>query len=99
MQYIRVAWKHTSPDDPILLYSELDDARWEVRKVEVFRSGKLGHACAESSSASTGLGSVPVLPLREIALDREFEPVEITQQEFEDIWQIALRPDRDRQSE
>jgi hypothetical protein len=41
---------------PVVLYSELDDNRFEVRKVEVFRDGRLGYADAVRSSGGTGLG-------------------------------------------
>jgi hypothetical protein len=37
MHYIKVFWKHQHRDEPVELYSELDDGRWEVRKVEVSR--------------------------------------------------------------
>jgi hypothetical protein len=37
---VRVGWKHQHPDDPVILYSELDGNRFEVRKVEVFRNGR-----------------------------------------------------------
>ncbi len=32
MTYLRVGWKHQHPDEPVILYSELDAERWEVRK-------------------------------------------------------------------
>jgi hypothetical protein len=54
MQYIKVVWKHDHPEEPIVLYSELDEDRWEVRKVEVFRVGSAGYATATSSSRSPG---------------------------------------------
>jgi len=90
VQYIKVLWKHSHPDEPILLYSELDDARWETRKVETFRSGLLGYASAVKSRGPTALGIVPVPPLSQIALDPEFEPSEITREEFEEIWHEAI---------
>ncbi len=80
MQYIRVAWKHEHPDEPTMLYSEVDKDRWEVRKVEVFRDGTLGYASAERSSASTGLGLERVPPLAQIARDPQFEPADITKE-------------------
>jgi hypothetical protein len=60
MEYLRVAWKHHHPDEPVILYSELDDYRWEVRSIEVFRDGQCGYASAEGSSGGTQLGSVPL---------------------------------------
>jgi hypothetical protein len=58
MNYVRVEWKHPHQDEPILLYSELDEERFEVRKIEVFRNGhaalraELVPAAVRSSAAS-----------------------------------------------
>ena len=38
MTYIKVQWIHNFEDEPILLYSELDSMRNEVRKVEVYKN-------------------------------------------------------------
>jgi hypothetical protein len=86
MKYIRVAWKHQHPDEPVILYSELDANRFEVRKVEVFRNGRCGYASTEASSGGTKLGILAMPVLSEIAKDAQFEPVEITQDEFESVW-------------
>jgi hypothetical protein len=91
MKYIKVFWRHTHPDEPTLLYSELDDARWETRKVEIFRNGKIGYASRTASGGSTGLGIIPVPQLSTIASDPEFEPAEITQEEFEGVWRRVTR--------
>jgi hypothetical protein len=37
MTHIVVTWHHQHPDEPVELFSELDDERFEVRKVEVSR--------------------------------------------------------------
>lgn len=86
MEYIRVKWKHTSSDEPVLLYSELDMDRYELRKVEIYLDGRKGYASATEEKAGTRLGDQPVPPLAEIALDDEFEPVEISKEEFETVW-------------
>jgi hypothetical protein len=91
MPYIKVDWKHEHSDFPIQLYSELDDARWEVRKVEVFRDESLGYADRVESRKPTFLGLKPIPPLSEIATNPEFEPTEIAKDEFEEIWSKALR--------
>jgi hypothetical protein len=90
MTYFKCKWNHTFPDEPIMLYSELDDQRWEVRKVEVFRDGRMGFADGEREFGGSGLGLVPTPPLAEIAADPEFEPVEIAQLEFESVWSEAI---------
>jgi len=86
MTYVRVAWKHQQPDEPVTLYSELDKNRFEVRKVEVYRDGHVGYAESGRSSGGTKLGIVAMPMLSEIAKDPQFEPVEITKEEFEAAW-------------
>jgi hypothetical protein len=34
MKYLKVVWVHDLPGEPVLLYSEVDDEGWEIRKVE-----------------------------------------------------------------
>jgi hypothetical protein len=86
MKYLRVAWKHQHPDEPVLIYSELDERRCEVRKVEVFRDARVGHASSVRSHGGTGLGIVAVPELNVIAEDAQFEPAEIMAEEFEEVW-------------
>lgn len=86
MIYIRVEWKHSFPNEPVWLYSELDDLRWEVRKVEVYRDGHEGFASAHVEVGGTGLGLEPVPPFAEIVLDPQFEASEISKDEFERVW-------------
>jgi len=66
MNYIRVRWKHSDPDFPILLYSELDEERWEIRKVEIFVDGHKDYASESDSSGSSWLGeaAIPELDMR-----------------------------------
>jgi hypothetical protein len=92
MKYLRVGWKHQHLDEPVILYSELDDNRFEVRKVEVFRNGRCGYASAEGASGGTKLGLLAMPELSEIAKDPQFEPIEITQEEFETVWARREEP-------
>ena len=88
MQYIKVEWKHGHPDEPAILYSELDDDRWERRKVEVFADGRLGFADDDDQTVATNtrLSIEPIPPLDEIAADPQFKPVSISAEEFSAIW-------------
>ncbi len=86
MSYLRVLWKHELPDEPVVLYSELNADRFEVRKIELFRDGRCGHASATASSEGTQLSIVPVPERTSIAQQPEFEPTDITQEEFEAVW-------------
>jgi len=91
MTYMRVEWRHGFADEPVWLYSELDDERWEVRKVEVFRDGTCGFASSEGETGTTRLGTMPTPTLEEIGRDPEFIPVEITREDFEAIWRERSR--------
>jgi hypothetical protein len=84
--YIRVRWLHDFRDEPIELWSELDQLRLEIRKLEIFRDGTIGYASATETAQGTQLGSIPVPPLKEIAMDPQFVPEEISQDEFEREW-------------
>jgi hypothetical protein len=89
--YLKVQWKHQFEDEPVLLYSELDSERWEKRKVEVFKDGRLVPAACGLRSGKTRLGEEPLPGMAEIAADPQFVPVEITAQEFEEVWRQANR--------
>ena len=86
MKYLKVEWVHSSPDYPTMLYSELDDERWERRRIDVYPDGRWGFADADEEVGGTGLGETPTPPLDEIATNPEFKPVEITHEEFERLW-------------
>ena len=86
MEYIRVHWIHNSQGDPVLLYSELDDSRYEVRKIEVFSDQTIGFAEQNASQGSTVLGKTPIPPIEEIAWDKQFKPEKISESQFELIW-------------
>jgi len=86
MSFIRVHWKHSIPSEPVLLYSELDKNRFEIRKLEIWADGHCGYADSNEEFGDTRLGAVTTPPLSEIAKQREFEPSEIVGQEFESVW-------------
>ena len=93
--YLRVEWKHTHADDPVMLYSELDEDRWEVRKVEVFADGRMTYADGRGATGDTQLGEDQVPPVDEIAKNAEFAPVVISRAEFETVWSKATDADGD----
>lgn len=89
MRYLHVKWLHDILDEPVDLYSELDEDSREVRKVEVFADGRTGFARMREFNGATRLGREPLPNLEEIAEDAEFEPEEITGAEFERLWDSA----------
>lgn len=93
MTYIRVKWFHPMAEEPVFLYSDIDTQRWEVRKVDVFSNGTMGYADRfhNTPGTRTMLSDEPVAELAEIAQDPQFEPTEITKEEFEEVWNKATR--------
>ncbi len=89
MRYIAVKWLHKNIRYPIELFSEIDEIGWEQRKVEIYADGKTDYATETVSTGSTRLGECPIPSLAEIAANPEFDPREITREEFEMIWKKA----------
>lgn len=89
MRYQRVRWLQDSPEFPVLLYSEIDDDGWEVRKIDEYANGHRDLAGADLETGSTILGLDRVPTLDEINKDHQFDGVEITAEEFEEIWARA----------
>jgi hypothetical protein len=87
--YIYSKWKTSPAGSPVEFYSELDAARFETRKVEIFKNGKFGFASGDRATEGTRLGTAPVPLVREIRLQPEFEVNEINPQDFEKIWKMA----------
>jgi len=84
---------HTSQDYPVMLYSELSNDMWEIRKVEVYADGRTDFADSDKRSGNTKLSIEPYPSLLEIAADPQFEPIVISAEEFESIWKCARKHD------
>lgn len=97
-RYQRVTWHHDFADEPAELYSEIDDAGVETRKVEVYRDGRFGYADRVRSTGTSMLSETEMPTLAEIAAQPEFTARSIAQTEFEKMWHQATtpteRPDR-----
>jgi Domain of unknown function (DUF6881) len=87
----KVVWNHGSPDDPVVLYHELDSDLWELRKVEVYADGRMDLADPARQTGTTWLSDQPLTPLEEIQAQPEFQPEAISATEFEAIWNAAVR--------
>ena len=86
MKYIRVRWNHTNPDEPVWIFSELEEDGQEIRKLECFKNGFCDFASPKEHSGHTKLNTARLPDLSVLARDPEFVPVEITEKEFEDVW-------------
>jgi hypothetical protein len=89
MNYICVKWHHDIRSEPVLLYSELDESRWEHRKIEVYADGRHDFCSAVEIDSASKLSKEPLPTLAEIGADPQFSPREISKEEFERVW--ALR--------
>ncbi|SEQ96424.1 DUF6881 domain-containing protein [Actinokineospora terrae] len=92
MRYLKTHWHHDHPDEPVLIYSEIDADRAETRKVEVYRDGRHDWADERESTGSTFLAEVDMPDDEEfaaIAADPEFSPEWIERAEFEQAWAKA----------
>ena len=83
-------WTHTSQDDPILIYSEINSDRLETRKVEYFVGGAVGLASRKFEKGGTKLGSEPIPAVAKIKEDSQFEAEEISDDEFNSIWDVYV---------
>ena len=94
MLYLCVQWHHKLQKEPVWLFSEMDDGRWEQRKVEVYSDGTHDWADQNEHTGKTMLGDQEVPSLGEIAESGEFTPREISRDDFEEVWRKAkgMRP-------
>jgi hypothetical protein len=89
--YLKVVWHHRHPDEPVELYSEINDSRMELRKVEVYRDGRHDFANGARSVGTTRLSERALPSVEEIAAQSEFTPTMIDSAEFENVWFRATR--------
>ena len=87
MECIDVQWHHANMGTSYRLVSELDDERFEVRKMEFFSDGKVGFAFAAGSLHGTQLGSIPVPSVDEINAAAEFTAKSLAISQFNLLWQ------------
>lgn len=89
MIYLKVHWNHDSENQPVAFYCEMEDDRMEVRKVELFADGSFGYANERRSSGKTDLAALPMPATADLAAAPNCEAIEISRDEFEEIWRLA----------
>lgn len=90
VSWIRGEWD-SGPEEPIILHSALNAERFEVRKLEEFRDGRVGFAGEFARSVLTELGTEAVPPIDEINTSSELEVVSISRAELDKAWFSAIR--------
>jgi hypothetical protein len=89
MIYYKVKWSHSNRDFPVLIFSEIDENRLQVRKVEMFYDGSYGRADRRKSIGSTQLSDQKIASLNELSKFTDLEIEEIDKGVFESIWADA----------
>lgn len=82
-------WHHDNADDPVRIFEEVGEDRFEVRKVEEFRDGRLVRANSVTDAA-TSLSWVPLPDIVEIEDQAEFTFDLLTPAPFEVVWKRAV---------
>jgi hypothetical protein len=89
VRYVKTSWRHDFDDEPVLIYSELDEDSYETRKVEVFRDGRSEWSDENHQTDNIGLSEIPFPSATEISALSEFDVEEIASKEFEQVWEGA----------
>ena len=90
--YVRLEWVHDSGDEPHLIYSELDDERYETRKIEAFTDGRMVRVSEEHPECGSTDLAVPPIPSvgkTNAISEEEFHVEEISVAEFADLWKSS----------
>ncbi len=86
MKYFKITWIHKFEDEPVQYYHELDDQNYEKRKIVFKRDGKCVIASNYSESDECILSPLPIPDISEINQDSQFIALQISQEEFEEVW-------------
>ena len=60
--------------------------RWELRKLEFYRDGRVGKASKDGSTLDTALGIESLPAIEEINGDRQFPAMPIEHEAFQALW-------------
>ena len=97
MYYLLIEWDHDLDDEPYLVYSELDGARRETRRVEFYRNGITFSYGGERGNEGALTQEPFPEDLRDLPApdgEGDFSAREISPSLFYEIWnQAQERPD------
>jgi hypothetical protein len=69
-----------------MIVSEIDDNRYETRKIEIWRNGKSGYALHGNEFNGCALGITPIPEIDDINNDPQFRMWMIDKIDFERFW-------------
>jgi hypothetical protein len=83
MLYYKTIWNHTNDYDPIVMYSSIDEERYEMKRLDIFRDG---HVAYFDTRTPMELSEDPYpSDFDEINATDEFDVSEISSIDFENI--------------
>lgn len=87
LKYVLLNWFHTLKNEPYIIYSEIDEQRYEVRKIEIYKDGIIRKLDEKMTDTQIELGDVAFPEnLDEINEDKQFHAQYISKEEFESVW-------------
>lgn len=95
MRYIKTEWLHDDDNYPNFYYSSFDDKGDEVQRITMFASGKILYADHTNQEGinETWLYNTTIDDALDCGDDNdEFVSTEISQSEFEKLWQTPNNP-------
>jgi len=95
-RYFKAKWLHPPAGEAEVWFHELDRSGHEVRKVVVFPGGHSERAGLGEETDYTALGPEPMPSIEDINAQAEFRAEEIAVELFEEAWQAAASPEKER---
>ncbi|MFJ6607067.1 DUF6881 domain-containing protein [Streptomyces lydicus] len=89
MRYWKVIWHHDFEEEPVTLFSEIDEEGYETRKVQEYRDQRLLRTDGSDETAEIGLSEGPVGKFEDVAAQPEFSAFALTEGDFEAVWRAA----------
>lgn len=96
MIYMACKFLRPTATGPVLSFHEMDDARWETRRIEVYRDGRIEHGDRTEQGRDDLLSILPLPTLDKIAAQPQFEPRDISREEFEREWARRVDTNKSR---
>ena len=93
MKYVKVEWNHDLPGEPIVIFSEVNDQGWEIRKIELFGDGAMISADAHHGLLAEVRFPDELSDITHAGGRGEFAASQISGREFDAMWQASMKRD------
>ena len=97
MEWIKIIWDHSYDNQPYEIYMELNAERYDLRKLEFFKSGKVGYSYGDIEVNGTGANIEKFPSLEEynrLCSSYEYETLyaeRISKDQFEHKWKLFVK--------